>query len=263
MRSGRGALLALFLAVVVVGGVVTWIVLAGRPAPRPGCTATAADGSSFDLTVEQAHNAATIAAVGKRLDMPEHAVTVALATAIQESRLRNLPGGDRDSAGLFQQRPSQGWGSYAEVTDPVYAATAFYERLREQPGWADLPLTRAAQLVQRSAFPEAYAQWETAAATTAAALTGARPAALTCANISPGAPEADIVPVARAELGTAVLSGPHPAAEGWAFASWLVANATRFGLDGVTFDGVTWTAESGAWTATGPRDGVLSLHRAR
>ncbi|ROS43532.1 hypothetical protein [Amycolatopsis thermoflava] len=262
MRSSRGALLALVLAVVVAGGVVAWIALTGRPAPKPGCTVVMADGSSFDLTVEQARNAATIAAVGRRLGMPDHAVTVALATAIQESRLRNLPGGDRDSAGLFQQRPSQGWGDYEEVTDPVYAATAFYERLRDQPGWADLTVTQAAQLVQRSAFPEAYAQWETEAAAAAGALTGAKPGALTCANLSPGAPEANIAAVARAELGTATLSGPHPAAEGWAFATWLVANATRFGLDGVTFDGVTWTADSGAWTTTGPRDGVLSLHRA-
>ena len=261
MRSNGRALLALALAVAVVAGVVTWIVLAGKPAPQPVCTVTAADGESFGLTVEQARNAATIAAVGQRLGMPDHAVTVALATAAQESRLRNLPGGDRDSAGLFQQRPSQGWGSYAEVTDPVYAATAFYQRLREQPGWADLTVTQAAQLVQRSALPEAYAQWEPQALATAAALTGARPGALTCAHLSPGAPDAEIVPVARAELGTAVLSGPHSADEGWAFATWLVANATRFGLDAVTFDGVTWTAASGKWTAGGPRDGVLSLHR--
>ncbi|NIH79806.1 hypothetical protein [Amycolatopsis viridis] len=261
MRRSRGALLALVLAVVVLAGVVTWIVLVIKPVPGPRCAVTAADGSTYRLTVEQARNAATIAAVGRRLGVPGHAVTVALATAIQESRLRNLPGGDRDSAGLFQQRPSQGWGTYAEVTNPVYAATTFYQRLQQQPGWADLTVTQAAQLVQRSALPEAYAQWESQAAATAAALTGARPSALTCSDLSPGAPEADLVPVATAELGTAALSGPHPSAEGWADASWLVANAMRFGLDGVTFDGMTWTAASGTWTAGGPRDGVLRLHR--
>lgn len=262
MRSSRGPLLVLVLAVVVVVAVVGWIVLAGRPAPKPACTVSTAGGDSFRLTVEQARNAATIAAVGRRLGMPDHAVTVALATAMQESGLRNLPGGDRDSAGLFQQRPSQGWGTYDEVTDPLYAAAAFFERLRDQPGWATMPVTQAAQLVQRSALPEAYAQWEPLARTAAGALTGGTPQALTCSNLTLGAPEADIVPVADAELGTAVLSGPHPAAEGWAYASWLVANATRFAVDGVAFDGVTWTAESGGWTPTGPRDGVLSLHRA-
>ena len=262
MRSGRGALLALVAAVGVVAGVVAWLVLSGRPAPKPACTATAVSGESFTFTVEQTRNAATIAAVGRRLGMPDHATTVALATALQESGLRNLPGGDRDSAGLFQQRPSQGWGTYEQVTDPLYAAAAFYERLREQPGWAQLPLTQAAQLVQRSALPNAYARWEPRARAAAAALTGAAPGALTCENLRVGAPGADIVPVAHAELGTAVLSGPHEQAEGWALASWLVANATRFGLDEVTFDGRTWTAESGAWEETGPPDGVLRLRRA-
>ncbi|GAB3576741.1 hypothetical protein GCM10027445_41370 [Amycolatopsis endophytica] len=262
MRNSRGPLLALVLAVVVAVAVVGGLVLAGKPKPRPGCTVTASDGESYGLTVEQARNSATIAAVGRRLGMPDHAVTVALATAMQESGLRNLPGGDRDSAGLFQQRPSQGWGTYEQVTDPLYAAAAFYERLRDQPGWAELTVTQAAQLVQRSALPEAYARWEPEARAAAVALTGGNEGGLTCENLTVDAPGTDIVPVANAELGTAVLSGPHETAEGWAFATWLVANATRFGLDGVTFDGVTWTADSGAWTGSGPRDGVLSLHRA-
>ncbi|WP_181784804.1 hypothetical protein [Pseudonocardia pini] len=86
--------------------------------PQPGCRVTAA-GAWFSLTAEQAENAATVAGVGFAEGVPDHAVTVAVATAMQESRLANLPDGDRDSAGLFQQRPSQGWGTYAQVTDPV------------------------------------------------------------------------------------------------------------------------------------------------
>jgi len=87
-----------------------------------------------------------------------------LATAMQESTLRNINYGDRDSLGLFQQRPSQGWGTPAEVTDPVYSTTLFLEKLLEVPGWEQLPVTVAAQTVQRSAFPNAYAKWEGLAA---------------------------------------------------------------------------------------------------
>jgi cell wall-associated NlpC family hydrolase len=122
-------------------------------------------GATIDtLTDEQRRNAATIIAVGKELAAPPRAWLVALATAMQESTLRNIDYGDRDSLGLFQQRPSQGWGSPAQVTDPVYSARTFYNRLLQVPDWADQPVTVAAQTVQRSAFPSAYAKWEGLAA---------------------------------------------------------------------------------------------------
>ena len=92
--------------------------------------------------------------------LPDRAAVIATATAIQESRLINLPGGDRDSAGLFQQRPSQGWGTLAQVTDPVYATNKFLDQLEQIPGWQMTPLTQVAQAVQKSAFPDAYAQHE-------------------------------------------------------------------------------------------------------
>ena len=120
------------------------------------------------LTTEQARNAITIAQVARDLQVPRYGLQVAIATAIQESKLVNLTGGDRDSGGLFQQRPSTGWGSRAEVTNPVLAARAFFGKaqhagnpgLLDIPGWQDMPLTQAAQAVQRSGFPDAYAQWE-------------------------------------------------------------------------------------------------------
>jgi len=115
---------------------------------------------TYTLDIDQAANSTTIAAVGKRLGLPNHAVTVALAAALQESRLRNLPYGDRDSLGLFQQRPSQGWGTSAEILTPSYAAAAFFRELIRVNGWATLPITVAAQEVQRSGAPTAYAQWE-------------------------------------------------------------------------------------------------------
>jgi hypothetical protein len=213
------------------------------------------------LSGEQADNAATIAAVGIRLGMPDHAVTVALAAALQESGLHNLPDGDRDSAGLFQQRPSQGWGTRAQILDPIYAATVFYQRLRAQPEWTQLSVTAAAQLVQRSAAPSAYAQWEPQARAGAAALTGEEPAALTCRGLTTSSPSADLVATAAAELGTTVLSGTHSEGRGWSISSWLVAHASRLGIDRVTFDGRTWTMTSGLWSQTGPADGILSLHR--
>lgn len=254
---------AVFVLAVVGALVVAVVVL--RPFASPGCAAAAdgsATGTSTDLTVEQADNAATIAGVGISQGMPDHAVTVALATALQESGLRNLTGGDRDSAGLFQQRPSQGWGTYAQVTDPVHAATAFYDKLRSEPDWPTLSVTQAAQLVQRSATPEAYARWEARARSMAAALTGELPAALTCHDLTLAVPGADVATLAGRELGTTRVSGAQPQARGWGYASWLVAHAARLGLDRVDYDGRTWTARSGTWTTTGPGDGMLALHRA-
>jgi peptidoglycan DL-endopeptidase CwlO len=147
--------------------------LAFSPGGRPqyamnGCDAGAATvgpggqaGATFDtLSDEQKQNAQAIIAAGKAKDAPPRAWVVALATAMQESTLRNINYGDRDSLGLFQQRPSQGWGTPAQVTDPNYSATTFYDRLLQVPGWEQQPVTVAAQTVQRSAFGNAYAKWE-------------------------------------------------------------------------------------------------------
>ncbi|MFD7070584.1 C40 family peptidase [Streptomyces sp. NPDC059913] len=109
---------------------------------------------------EQVPNAKTIQATGVAMNIPARGQVVALATALQESGLRNLAFGDRDSLGLFQQRPSQGWGTANEILDPVHASTKFYEALRKVPGWQSLTVTQAAQAVQRSGYPEAYAKWE-------------------------------------------------------------------------------------------------------
>ncbi len=259
----RGALLGAGLVLVLVIGAGGWYAVHTIFRSGPGCRVTATDGSShWSLTTTQADNAATIAGVGMRLGIPDHAVSVALATAMQESGLVNLSGGDRDSAGLFQQRPSMGWGTQAEVTDPVHASTAFYQRLRSEPGWTGLSVTQAAQLVQRSAAPDAYAKWEPEARAVASALTGERAAALTCHGVPIAASSASLVPTALAELGTAQLSGAHPQARGWALASWLVAHASRLGVDRVSFDGRAWTARTGKWSPAGPADGRLNLHRA-
>lgn len=135
------------------------------------CTVTAGE-ASFNLTAEQADNAAVIAAVGRSYGFDAHGVTVAIATAIQESSLRNIDYGDRDSVGLFQQRPSQGWGTVEEILDRHYSASRFYEGLAAVDGWQDMRVTEAAQAVQRSGFPEAYADHEAEARAWANALEG-------------------------------------------------------------------------------------------
>ncbi|MFB7942496.1 C40 family peptidase [Streptomyces sp. NPDC056049] len=114
----------------------------------------------LDNPAEQIPFAKTIQATGVAMNIPARGQVVALATALQESGLRNLTWGDRDSLGLFQQRPSMGWGTASEILDPVHASTKFYEGLRQVSGWQSLSVTQAAQAVQKSGFPEAYAKWE-------------------------------------------------------------------------------------------------------
>jgi hypothetical protein len=143
------------------------------------CTATVG-GRTVELSVEQAENAALITAVSVGRGLPARAATIALATAYQESKLYNVEHGDRDSAGLFQQRPSQGWGSFAQVTDPYYATNAFYDELAEVEGYESMEVTVAAQEVQRSGYPEAYADHEADARVLASALTGNSPRAFSC-----------------------------------------------------------------------------------
>jgi hypothetical protein len=208
----------------------------------------------FTLTPDQAQNAAIIAAVGVHRGMPDHAVTIALATALQESHLMNLPYGDRDSLGLFQQRPSQGWGTPVQILDPAYAAAAFYAHLLQVPGWVSLSVTQAAQLVQSSASPEAYAQWEPEARALAIATTGERPAALTCQLNGFGGAKPDrgaLAAAATAELGPGALTRPSSTKAGWQAAAWAVAHAYNYHLTSVSFDGRQWTwgSTSTTWSA--------------
>ncbi|WP_244328636.1 heavy metal transporter [Streptomyces marokkonensis] len=183
-RTRRGRLIRWSAGLVVLSAVAGYVVVQYDTGGTggPGCTVVSGkdDGAAYEFTPEQAVNAATITAVGTARDLPERAVTIALATALQESALRNIDYGDRDSLGLFQQRPSQGWGTPKEIMDPAYAAGKFYEHLEEVPGYTRLPLTVAAQRVQRSGFPQAYAKHEPDAALLAAALTGRSAATLTC-----------------------------------------------------------------------------------
>jgi hypothetical protein len=124
--------------------------------------------SRIDVGGEQTANAKAIIAATKKSGMDERAAVVAIATSLQESKLENLghlgERNDYDSQGLFQQRPSSGWGTVEQITDPEYSTMAFLKGLKQVDGWKDMPLTEAAQTVQVSAYPDHYAQWEQQAA---------------------------------------------------------------------------------------------------
>jgi len=220
--------------------------------------------TTFVLDIDQAQHATTIAAVGKQMGLPDHAVTIALAAALQESQLHNLAHGDLDSLGLFQQRPSQGWGSTGQVMTPSYAARAFYDHLARIPGWETLPVTVAAQRVQRSGAPDAYAAWELEARGVAQAVTGEIPAGLTCRLVDPPSPASinqPLTPALSTELGAPALGAPLPAPRGWTVASWLVGHSTQFGITSVAFAGRRWRASSGDWQSE-PRAGT-TVHLTR
>jgi hypothetical protein len=245
---------ALLIAGAILLGLAWDTESTGVPGVPGRCTVA---GSALTLTTEQASSAATIASVGRARGLPERAVVLALATAQQESRLRNLDYGDRDSLGLFQQRPSQGWGSEAQVQDPVYAAGIFYDRLMEVRGWDAGRLTDVAQAVQRSGFPEAYQQWEPLATELTSVLGSAEPSRLDC-RYEPTSPVsgADVSAVAAAELGVAAMPRAGGAvfvdpAAGWPAATWAVAQAGRLQLAGIEFAGRRWTPDTGWIDAPG------------
>ena len=155
---------------VIYGGQT--LVIPGVTTPAPGAPSGAP--SVAGLTDEMAGHARTIIQVGRELGVPDYGIVIALATAMQESSLRNLDWGDRDSVGLFQQRPSSGWGSVEQLTTPTHAARLFYggpsnpnrgftRGLLDIRGWESMAVTQAAQAVQISGHPDAYAKWEQSA----------------------------------------------------------------------------------------------------
>jgi hypothetical protein len=229
------------------------------------------DGSGeVGLDAEQVANAATITAVGLTRKVPQRGLVVALATAWQESKLENLDAGDRDSIGLFQQRPSQGWGKSEQIADPRYAANAFYTALLKIKGWEKMRVTDAAQQVQRSAHPDAYEKWVDESEIMVRALSGDVTGAVACSvteDRSRG-PEAakslgaslkldwgNVSTVGVANLVGVALKVREPKA-GWQYAHWLVAHAQDHGVKRVVFGDMQWTAASGGWAHVTERGGI-------
>jgi Peptidase family M23 len=274
----------LVLAFVVAGGAVA--------DQETGCASISRVGG---LDEEQGRNAGVIVAAGRSAGVSSFGLTVALATAYQESRLRNLPYGDRDSLGLFQQRPSTGWGTAEQVQDPVYAAGAFFggptgpnstgaasqpPGLLDIDGWQAMALTQAADAVQRSALPSAYAQWEDDARAwlgerfTAAGEACGPGGGLMCPPTGRAAEiglSPDALRVLRcihqnfptvgpfAGVGERPNDSDHPHGRavdamipdwatdagndlGWQLADWVRINATCLGVTYVIFDAAIWSA---------------------
>ncbi len=184
-----GAAAVLLLIPVLLGESVRGVVdtlFSGSSTTTLDCTLADDTPGVAGYGPEQLANAATIVAVGKQLNVSEHGQVAAIATAMQESTLTNLDHGDRDSLGLFQQRPSQGWGTPAQIMNPTYAATQFYQRLLAEPGWQQMSVNDAAQAVQRSGTPNAYAKHEQAARAMLAAVHGAHCTATTSEVVGTG-----------------------------------------------------------------------------
>ncbi|GAA3697190.1 hypothetical protein GCM10022377_07600 [Zhihengliuella alba] len=265
---------------VLVAGVVAAVNWAtdSRQFVRERCTAVVPDPErpgemlNQSLAPDQAANAALVAGTSVRRGMQARAATIGLATAMQESKLRNIDYGDEagpDSRGLFQQRPSQGWGTQAQVMDPVYAANRFFQELATFD-YASMRVTQAAQRVQRSAFPEAYAQHEPMARAFASALTGHSPGALTCtlrpaegagdAQAVAGALDAHLGLAATAEPGRVVV--PATGREAWVVAHWAVAQAAAEHIVAVQADGRVWERATGQWVAVGDAGSTAVAGRA-
>ncbi|MGH3730796.1 MAG: hypothetical protein ACRDTU_18885 [Micromonosporaceae bacterium] len=260
------------IGLLLVGGYVLVRYLEDRPAFPLTSQCEVTGDSTVELESEQMAHAATIAAVGLRRDLPVRAVTVALATALQESKLRNLShgDGDRDSIGLFQQRPSMGWGEPDELGDPRYAAGAFYDKLVRISGWQDMRVTDAAQAVQKSAHPEAYQKWAEEAAVLADGLSGRTAAAVSCVLRGESENRVRGTQALREELtrdwGEVTNGGPRSGdrltldvadeRSGWRLAHWLVSHAAVHGVQDVSFAGKRWDSETGQWRTAKDADGT-------
>jgi hypothetical protein len=236
----------------------------------PGCQA-GNGGQAIALEPDQAAIAATIAGVAARHKLPRQAVIIAYAAALQESDLHNLAYGDRDSVGVFQQRPSQGWGPARDLKNPIYATTRFFGALVRVHDYTTMPVQAAAQAVQHSADGSAYGQWTTVAAQLAGYFTGSSPHGVSCWYAP--APTANLkANLAGAERGLTQTFGPlggkavlvrittdrsgHNGdgsvavvqvqrAGAWTVAGWLVAHAQGYGVSEVRYAGYDWRAADG------------------
>lgn len=232
----------------------------------PGCQAGSGN-AAIALDFEQAADAATIAGVAVADGLPKRALAIAYATALQESKLANVDYGTADSVGIFQQRPSQGWGTAEELQDPVFASRAFFRALVKIPGYESKPVYEAAQDVQRSADGSAYAQWEQSGTLLASYFTTV-PHSVTCwydpasqaasegvstkLNLNQAAKELKRTfganggggAVRRVTLAESGKTGSFKVSKagGWPAANWLVAHASSYGITHVTYGGYRWTA---------------------
>ncbi len=261
MRNGRTVFA---IALVAALGVLVTACSGADSGFKPAAACVVGtDDSTVELHPEQAAHAATITAIGVQRGISDKGIVIALATARQESDLYNIDYGDRDSLGLFQQRPSQGWGDAEQILNPQYATTIFYERLEKIDGWESMRVTEAAQAVQRSAFPEAYEKWAAPSRVIADAFTGNTDKGVACTventDVATGT-GGDLIELLLADWGEntvlhqakSSLTIPiDDAKNGWQYASWLVAHAKNHNISRVTHGKLAWEAQSGEWETSG------------
>ncbi|MFZ0142248.1 MAG: hypothetical protein WAL70_14290 [Aeromicrobium sp.] len=246
----------LLAGLVVAAVLVATVVRDREPVRSEYCVAEVGE-TRAQIDIEQARWTTLMSAISQRRGLPPRATTIAIATAFQESKIHNIDYGDRDSVGLFQQRPSQGWGTREQILNPRHSIRRFYNGLEKVKGYENMSITDAAQRVQRSAFPGAYAQHEDYARALASSLRGYSPAAFSCRMNPAGGGSADAIaddvtsafgdiPVEVGERTIRIpLTGPAPdvRARGWGLAHYAVGNASRLKISSVAFDGHAWTAE--------------------
>ena len=262
------------LALVVVGGlgvgayvgISSWWDQARHATSSGLCTV-----SGYELDPEQAEVAATMTGTVVRLGLPEHATILALAAGLQESKLHNLPpgAGDRDSVGVLQQRPSQGWGGgdASRLNDVGEATREFLARIVKLPGWRTRPIGKVIQDVQVSADPsgDSYAQHGDEARSLARAFDGAAPRAITCSFEAP-TKIAAAAKVAQLVQGDLPINAPTTSAQAvhvpgahWQTAAWFVAYAYRLGIDQVRYGGYTWSRAHGWKHSTASAGEVVAV----
>ena len=261
------------MIVVALGvGSFWWLRNRGLTDPVPGqqrCVATAG-GRSVVLDLDQAHYASIIVGLSVKRGLPPRAASIAMATVYQETGIRNLDYGDRDSVGLFQQRPSQGWGTEKQLMDPYYSTGKFYDALVKVDNWRTDDINDVAQKVQRSGYPEAYRDHEADARVLASALTGRSPAGFSCLDRTGAAGDLDgLAKSLRRTFGKLDVSTDHDQSTGisritikaentndaWAYAHHAVANAKYYGVTGVRIADRQWQTQDfnlPEWTETNP-----------
>jgi hypothetical protein len=246
--------LAVAVLVALGVGAFWWLRQRGLTEPVPGqqrCVATVKNSSTV-LDLDQAHLASIIAGVSVRRGLPPRAASIALATAYQETGIRNLDYGDSDSVGLFQQRPSQGWGTRQQLMDPYYSTGKFYDALVKIKNWETDDINDVAQKVQRSGHPEAYRDHEADARVLASTLTGQSPAGFSCLDRTgtPGDAKAlrsslqrtfgDLNDSTDGSVITIRATGDRRA---WAYAHYAVANAKLYGVTNVKIGNRSWQTQ--------------------
>jgi hypothetical protein len=259
--------IALVIALAAIGGLAyaaryAYDRITASPPPPPGCQA-GPTANNIALDTDQAQIAAVIAGVAARRHLPEDAVTIALATAMQESDLENLDYGDRDSLGVFQQRPSQGWGTPAEIMNPVYATTRFFDALVQVPKYTKIPLDVAAQDVQHSADGSAYESQAYVAGLLSGYFGGSPPHQVTCWYTPTAGQRAEVTQARDGLAQTFGSTGRDDVvtrddtarsdqmvitakpAYAWTVATWLVANAQQYQIKQVWYAGYEWQAADG------------------